>query len=107
MSTMTPTQLSAWIEELRGRLDRGDLDSHPPLQVLPWLAVDDVEAYARRLIRDVDYWQEQPLDSRLGSAPIGVQQRIATELSALYERLVEGKPCQVAPWSPMGPPRDW
>jgi hypothetical protein len=35
-----------------------------------------VETYARRLIRDVDYWREQPLDSRLGSALIGIQQRL-------------------------------
>lgn len=107
MSTMTPTQLSTWIEELRGRLERGELDGHPPIQVLPWLYVDDVEPYVRRLIRNVDYWRDQPLDSRLGSAPIGIQQRLATELSALHERIVEGKPCATPGWSPMGPRRDW
>jgi hypothetical protein len=45
---MTPVQLTAWIEELRGRLERGELDGHPPIQLLPWLFVDDVEPYARR-----------------------------------------------------------
>jgi hypothetical protein len=108
MTSMLPkAQLTAWIEDIRGRLERGELDGHPPLQVLPWLHIDDVDAYTRRLLRDVDYWREQPLDSRLGSASIGIQQRIATELSALHERLVEGKPCPVAPWPPMGPPRAW
>jgi hypothetical protein len=72
-----------------------------------WLHLDDVETYACRLFRDLDYWCEQPLDSRLGSGAIGIQQRIAAELAALRERLVEGKPCPVAPWSPMGLPRDW
>ena len=103
---MTKDELHAWIENLRGRLERGELDGHPPSQLLPWLHLDDVETYARRLLRDVDYWREQPLDSRLGSAPIGIQQRIATELSALHERLVKGKPFEPSDWSPMGPPRD-
>ena len=104
---MTKHELTAWIEELRGRLERGELDGHPPIQLLPWRHLDDVDTYARRLLRDVDYWWEQPLDSRLGPAPIGIQQRIAMELSALHERLVEGKPCPVEPRSPMGPPRQW
>jgi hypothetical protein len=93
---MTREELTAWIAERRGRLERGELYSHPPLQLLPWLRISDV-----------DCWREQPQDARLGSAPIGIQRRIATELAALYERLVEGKPCAPPDWSPMGPPRDW
>jgi hypothetical protein len=72
MSIMTPAQLTAWIEDLRGRPERGELDGHPPIQLLPWLRMDDVESYARRLLRDVDYWRDQPLDSRHVSAPIGI-----------------------------------
>ena len=48
---MTREELTAWIEDLRGCLERGELYGHPPLQLLPWLRVQDVEAFAPDLAK--------------------------------------------------------
>ena len=44
MSTLTGTRLEAWIEELRGRLERGELADHPPIQLQPWSRITQIEA---------------------------------------------------------------
>ena len=57
MSTMTPTQLHAWIEELRGRLERGELADVGPLLIEPFYEVADLERWVRFTLREVDRWK--------------------------------------------------
>jgi hypothetical protein len=91
MSTTSPAQLIAWIEDLRSRLDRGELADVGPACMPPWVDTDDVETYVRELLREVDYWRAKPLAERRLSAPQGIEERIADQLAALYQTLVEGK----------------
>jgi hypothetical protein len=90
---LTRDELPTWIEELRGRLERGELAGLPPVQLQPWYALADVEVAARFLQADVEIWRATPLEERLGDAPRVQQRMVAEDLSLLYERLVEGKPC--------------
>jgi hypothetical protein len=93
MSTMTPAQLTAWIEDLHGRLERGELANVGAVQLQPWLNAPDVERYVRATLRQIEGWRARPLEERLGPAAIEMQRHLADELTLLYERLVEGKPC--------------
>jgi hypothetical protein len=44
-------------------------------------------------IEEVEIWQAKPLEERLDDAALAQQRMVAEDLSLLYERLVEGKPC--------------
>jgi hypothetical protein len=57
MNTMTPAQLTAWIEELRGRRDRGELADVGPLLIEPFYEVADLERWVRLTLRDIDRWK--------------------------------------------------
>ena len=81
MSTMTPAQLGAWIEDLRGRLERGELRSR-----------HNVEAYTWYLLNQVVNWRAaHPAEQRTPLALVA-QRQLAAELAALHAHLVEGKP---------------
>jgi hypothetical protein len=99
-------QLTAWIEELRGRLERGELAEAGPVCIPPWVETDDAEACVGGLLREVDYWRAKPLAERRLSAPQGIRGRIAKQLTPLYQELVEGK-TRSEPLSPLGPRRNW
>src|SRR5215217_6749890 len=90
---MTLAQLQVWIEDLRGRLERGEPAGLPSVQLQPWYRPADVEVTACFLLADVDIWRATLLEERLGDAPRVQQRMVAEDLSLLYERLVEGKPC--------------
>ena len=45
MSTMTPTQLAAWIEDLRGRRDRGEFHRHSELESYIWYLLQQVDGW--------------------------------------------------------------
>jgi hypothetical protein len=93
MSTMTPAQLTAWIEDLRGRLERGELAGLLPVQLQPWYRPADVEVTARFRLADVDIWRAKPLEERLDDSSLAQQRMLAEDLSLLHKRLVEGQPC--------------
>ena len=93
---MTRDELHAWIEDLRGRFDAGEFNRDVRLMCRVGLLLDLVT-----------WWQSRPEDERATVvSAIEQRQRLAEELAALHERLVEGKPCAPPDWSPMGPPRD-
>jgi hypothetical protein len=104
--TMTREQPAAWIEDLRGRLERGKLAEVGPVHMPSWVEMDDVEACVRGLFREVDYGRTRPIAERRRPAPQRIQGHIARQLAALYQALVEGKTWS-EPWSPMGPRADW
>jgi hypothetical protein len=51
---MTRAELTAWIEELRRHLERGELADAEPVHLFPWLPIPNVEAFARRSLAEVD-----------------------------------------------------
>jgi hypothetical protein len=57
MSTLTPAQLTAWIDDRRDRLDRGELADVGPLLIEPFYEVADLERWVRLTLRDIDRWQ--------------------------------------------------
>jgi hypothetical protein len=90
---LTRPELTAWIAELRGRLERGELAGLPPVQLQPWFGPGEVEPIARSLLGQVDRWRTYPIEERLIPGAVQMQRHLAEELSLLYERLVDGKPC--------------
>lgn len=85
--------LIALIEDLRGRLERGELARLPLVQLQPWTGPVSAELLARSLLCEADYWRSLLPEEWMGDAPRAIQQRIAADLSALHERLVLGMPC--------------
>lgn len=81
MSTMTPAQLTTWIEDLRDRLERGELDSNTT-----------AGAEATYLVLLVDSWRAATPDERMEPAALAQQRQLAEQLSALHAHLVDGKP---------------
>jgi hypothetical protein len=54
MSTMAPTHLTAWIEDLRSRLERGERAAGGPKLIEPFYEVADLEGWNRFTLREVD-----------------------------------------------------
>jgi hypothetical protein len=51
---MTPTQPTAWIEDLRSRLERGELAAVGPILIEPFYEVADLERGVRFTLHAVD-----------------------------------------------------
>jgi hypothetical protein len=81
MSTMTPTQLGAWIEDLRGRLDRGELRRRR-----------DLEAYVWYLLQQVDGWRRATPGERAQPEARRAIHGLRADLVALYAHLHDGTP---------------
>jgi hypothetical protein len=89
MSTMTPAQLGAWIEELRGRLERGELADVGPMLIEPFYEVPDLERWVRFTLLDVDRWQT--FDEGMKAAYYYERLHTARRLRELHKRL-SGQP---------------
>jgi hypothetical protein len=81
---MEKHELTTWIEELRGRLDRGELRDNP-----------DIEAFASSSLLRIDSWWATPLTERVLPESVQQQHQLAEELAGLHAHLIEG-----APWRP-------
>ncbi len=82
---MTGDELALWIEDLRGRLDRGELADHPPLRLLPEIELPDVEGAVRAMLREVESYRAlTPEERRLH---VHRRRYLARKLLALRERL--------------------
>ena len=75
---MTKDELTAWINQVRGVLERGELAA-------------DVEPIVRSRLRAVDYWQTRPAKKRRASSN-ETKRALAADLVMLREHRVEGKP---------------
>ena len=89
MSTMTPAQLAAWIEELRGRLERGELANLGPMLIGPFYEVPDLERWVRFTLREVDRWKT--FDAGMKGLYYYERLHAARRLRELYKRL-NGQP---------------
>jgi hypothetical protein len=85
MSTMTPAHLAAWIEDLRGRLERGELADVGPLLIEPFYEVADLERWVRFTLLDVDRWQT--FDAGMKAVYYYERVHTARRLRELYKRL--------------------
>jgi hypothetical protein len=90
---MSRDELRAWIEDLRGRLERGELANHPPIELHPWSRIVEVERFVRATLASVDSWRAMPPEQRRGTAPDTIQRDLVIDLVALHERIVLGQPC--------------
>jgi hypothetical protein len=54
MSTMTTTQLTTWIEDLRGQLGSGALADVGPIRIEPFYGLVDIERWVRFTLREID-----------------------------------------------------
>jgi hypothetical protein len=89
---MTPAQLTAWIEELRGRLERGErgeLAEVGPMLIEPFYEVADLERWVRLTLLDVDRWQT--FDAGMKASYYYERLHAARRLRELYKRL-HGQP---------------
>jgi hypothetical protein len=89
MSTMTPAQLSVWIEDLRGRFGRGELADVGPMLIEPFYEVADLERWVRFTLLDVDRWQT--FDAGMKATYYYERLHTARRLRELYKRL-HGQP---------------
>jgi hypothetical protein len=85
MSTMTPAHLTAWIEDLRGRLERGEFADIGPLLIEPFYEVLDLERWVRFTLLDVDRWQT--FDAGMKAAYYYERMHTARRLRELSKRL--------------------
>jgi hypothetical protein len=78
--------LAAFIADLRGRLDRGELAGQPPIDLANGHTVTDLELAVRVMLRDADRYASMPPEQR--RRPITAAQRrlLADNLRRLRER---------------------
>jgi hypothetical protein len=93
MSTMTPAQLTIWIEDLRGRLERGELADIGPMMIEPFYEVADLERWVRFTLLDVERWQT--FDDGMKASYYYERLHAARRLRELYRRL-HGQPVTAA-----------
>jgi hypothetical protein len=86
---MTLAQLTAWIEELRGRLERGELADVGPMLIEPFYEVADLKCWVRLTLLDVDRWAT--FDEGMKAAYYYERLHTARRLRELYKRL-HGQP---------------
>ena len=82
---MAADELAAWIEELRGRLERGELAGLGPIWLYEWLEAPDVEHWACAALHRVDYFRA--LSPRGGAQYAYERCQLADELRRLRGRL--------------------
>jgi hypothetical protein len=77
---MRRDELAAFIEALRGRLERGELADHPPLRLLPEIELPEVERAVRAMPRQVDSFRAlTPAERRRRQGSERRQARLALE----------------------------
>lgn len=82
---MTPTQLSAFLDDLKIRLASGALAEVGPILLRPFVELDDLEAWARRTLADVERWQA--MDAGMRALYYIERRRAAADLELLQRRL--------------------
>jgi hypothetical protein len=82
---MAADDLSASIEALRDKLERGELAGLGPIRLYAWQEVPDVERWVRAALQRVDYFRAP---SPQGRAQYAFERRqLADELLRLRDRL--------------------
>lgn len=76
---MTRDEMAVWIDDLRGRLDRGELRRRR-----------HVEQYAEWTLHQVESWRLATPDERREPGALAAQRQLAVDLAELRAHLVDG-----------------
>src|SRR5207248_10761911 len=81
------SSIAAWIDELRRRLDAGELADLPPIDLGNGLVLRDVELAAWIMLADVDRYAAMPPELRRPPVIAARRRLLADNLRRLRERL--------------------
>ena len=80
-------ELTAWIEELRGRLDRGELDDRDPIDLGRGGVLPSAELAAKVMLADLDHYDDLTLEQRRDPLTLARRQLLQDDLRRLKEQI--------------------
>ena len=79
--------LTAWIEELRGRLDRGELAGLGPVEVGPGQVLPSAELAAKIMLADLDHYDDLPLQQQRHPLAVARRRLLLEDLRRLKQQI--------------------
>ena len=80
-------ELTAWIEELRRRVDRGELDGRTPIDVGRGCVLPSAELAAKIMLADLDHYDDLTLETRQDPLVVARWRLLLEELRRLREQI--------------------